>query len=168
MNQNKNNLDQITEFGIELMTLDDTDDILELISSQAKSLVNAQRCSIFVVDKENVTLWTKLNDGAQMIVIPIDSGIVGQTYKTQEAQIVNAPYDNPKFMSKIDEKIGYSTKNIITVPVFDSKKELISIIELLNKVDSDFNEKDLEILTFFANFISGSLELSLMSDWFES
>ena len=157
--------EQVLKFGQKLMYIDTTSEILELVSSQAKTLLDAQRCSIFVVDKENHTFWTKVNDGTQMIVIPLDTGIVGRTYKTKQAQIVNLPYEDKDFMSNVDEKIGFTTKNIVTAPVFDSNKELISVIQLLNKIDTDFNDSDLKLLTFFANFISGSLELSLMDDW---
>lgn len=166
MNKYEENREDIVEFGRELMNVDDISDILALISEKAKSLLAAKRCSIFVVDKDNDTLWTKLSDGIEMIVIPLDSGIVGDTYKTKKPQIVNSPYDDERFMSNIDKKVGHTTINIITVPIFDSKKEVIAIIQLLNKLESDFDNKDLAMLSFFANFVSGSIELSLMSDWF--
>ena len=154
---------QIAEFGQKLMTLEDIDNSLELISEEAKNLMNAERCSIFIVDQEDMMLWTKLSDGIGRIVISLDAGIVGDTYQKQAAQIVNTPYDDERFLPGIDKKSGYKTKNMITVPIFDSKRDIIGIIQLLNKSRFDFDEKDLETLTFFANYVSGSLELALMS-----
>ena len=155
---------QIAEFGQKLMSLADMDKALELISHEAKKLLDAQRCSIFIVDKEDMILWTKLSDGIGRIVIALDAGIVGDTYQTQKPQIVNEPYEDKRFIQNIDKKSGYKTKNIITVPIFDSKREIIGVIELLNKSRFDFDNKDLEVLTFFANYVSGSLELVLMGD----
>jgi len=40
----------------------------------------------------------------------------------------------------------------------------MGVMQLLNKPQLDFDEKDLEILTFLANYVSGSLEIVLMSD----
>jgi GAF domain-containing protein len=97
-------------------------------------------------------------------VISLDSGIVGDTYQKQKSQIVNNPYDDERFLQNIDKKSGFITKNIITVPIFDSERDIIGIIQLLNKSRFDFNEDDLETLTFFANYVSGSLELALMSE----
>ncbi|MBA3026597.1 MAG: GAF domain-containing protein [Sulfurimonas sp.] len=154
---------QIAEFGQKLMSLGEIENVLELIAGEAKKLVNTERCSIFIVDKEDGILWTKLSDGIGRIVISLDSGIVGDTYQKQSAQIVNDPYGDARFLQVIDKKSGYTTKNIITVPIFDSKREIIGIIELLNKSRTDFTNEDLETLTFFANYISGSLELVLMS-----
>ncbi len=155
---------QIAEFGQKLMALEDMDQALNLISVEAKKLLNADRCSIFIVDKEDDILWTKLSDGIGRIVIALDAGIVGDTYQMQKPQVVNRPYEDSRFAQNIDKKSGYTTKNIITVPIFDSKRDVIGVIQLLNKSRSEFDDKDLDSLTFFANYVSGSLELVLMGD----
>ena len=157
-------INQIAKFGQELMALDNMDNVLELISGEVKNLLNTERCSIFIVDKDDEILWTKLSDGIGRIVISLDSGIVGDTYQKQEAQIVNNPYEDSRFLSHIDKKSGFVTKNIITVPIFNSKRDVIGIIQLLNKSRFDFDDTDLETLTFFANYVSGAIELVLMKD----
>ena len=156
--------DQIAEFGQKLMTLKNTEHALELISDEAKSLVDADRCSIFIVDKEDKMLWSKLSDGIGRIVLSLNSGIVGDTYNKREPQIVNNPYEDDRFLKNIDKKSGYKTKNMITVPIFDSKRNVMGIIQLLNKSRFDFDQEDLEMLTFFANYVSGSLELSILKE----
>ncbi len=155
---------QIAEFGKRLMSMDDMENVLELISEEAKSLVDAERCSIFIVDYEDKILWTKLSDGIGRIVIGLDSGVVGMTYKTKKPQIVNNPYEDEHFLPNIDKKSGYTTKNMITVPIFDSKRNVMGIMQLLNKKRFDFGNEDLELLTFFANYVSGSLELVILSE----
>jgi len=155
---------QIAEFGQKLMSLGKVDNALELIADEAKQLLNADRCSIFIVDAEDKMLWTKLADGIGRIVISLDSGIVGDTYIKNEPQLVNNPYEDDRFLPNIDKKSGYVTRNIITTPIYNSKREIIGIIQLLNKSRGDFDEKDLEDLAFLANYVSGSLELILMSE----
>jgi len=159
-----NNITQVGEFGTKLMTSTNIDDALILVSNEVKSLVNADRCSIFIVDAKDQILWTKLSDGIGRIVVSLDSGIVGDTYKKQEIQIVNNPYEDPRFLQSIDKKSGYTTKNMICVPMFNSKREVMGIIQLLNKSRNDFDEADSNRLAFFANFVSGSLELLLMNE----
>ncbi len=155
---------QIAEFGKKLMALGKIENSLELIADEAKMLLNADRCSIFIVDTQDNMLWTKLSDGIGRIVIALDAGIVGDTYTSATPQVVNAPYDDPRFLPSIDKKSGYVTRNVITVPIFDSKRDVIGVIQLLNKSRSDYDDKDLETLTFFANYVSGSLELVLMNE----
>ncbi len=155
---------QIAEFGKKLMALNSMSHALDLIGEEAKKLFGADRCSIFIVDNEDKMLWTKLSDGIGKIVIGLDAGIVGDTYAKQEGQIVNKPYEDSRFLPHIDKKSGYTTKNMITAPIFDSKRDIMGIIQLLNKSRSDFNADDLETLNFFANYVSGSLELVLMQE----
>jgi len=144
------NFDQIAEFGQKLMRLKNVEQVLELISDKAKSFVDADRCSIFIVDKEDKILWTKFSDGLGRIVIALDSGVVGDTYSKQKSQIVNEPYEDERFLQNIDKQSGYKTENMITVPIFDSKRNVMGIIQLLNKFRNGFNEADEEVLAFFA------------------
>ena len=153
---------EIAEFGQQLMVLKDIEQSIELISTEAKKLVSADRCSIFIVDEEEKILWTKLSDGIGRIVVSLSSGIVGETYLKEKPQVVNRPYDDSRFLATIDKKSGYTTKNIITVPIFNSQRKVMGIIQLLNKSRFDFDDKDLETLTFFANYVSGSLELAML------
>jgi GAF domain-containing protein len=155
---------QIAEFGQKLMALGGVESALSLISEEAKELLRADRCSIFIVDAEDKMLWTKVADGIGRIVIRLDSGIVGDTYMKKEPQLVNNPYEDKRFLPNIDKKTGYVTRNMITTPIYNSKRDIIGIIQLLNKSRGDFNEDDLADLAFLANYVSGSLELILMSE----
>lgn len=154
---------KIAEFGRKLISEERIEDSLELISQEARQLVKAERCSIFIVDHEVEMLWTKHSDGIGRIAIGLDSGIAGQTYQKQEAQIVNNPYEDSRFMAKIDEKSGFVTRNILTIPIFDSKRDVIGVIQMLNKDEGDFTAEDEKTLAFLANYVSGTLELAMMA-----
>jgi GAF domain-containing protein len=158
----KESYTKIAEFGKSLAAQSNLDNALEVIAEEAKTLLDVERCSIFIVDKEAMMLWTKHSDGIGRIAIGMDSGIAGDTYKKQEPQLVNNPYEDARFLPKIDEKSGFTTRNMMTVPIFDSKREVIGVIQLLNKNNGDFSEEDLDTLTFLANYVSGTIELSLM------
>jgi GAF domain-containing protein len=155
---------RIADFGKRLTALDRLEDALPSISEEAKAIVNAERCSIFMVDAEGEMLWTKLSDGIGRIAIGINSGIVGDTVQKRIAQLVNNPYENSRFLAKIDEKSGFVTRNILAIPIFSSRQEVIGVIQLLNKYNGDFDEKDEGMMSFFANYISGTLELALLME----
>lgn len=155
---------RIADFGKKLSLLDHLENALSTIAEEAKAIVNAERCSIFMVDQANGMLWTKLSDGIGRIAIGIDSGIVGDSVRTKTAQRVNNPYEDSRFLAKIDEKSGFVTRNILAVPIFNSRQEAIGVIQLLNKYSGDFDENDEGIMNFFANYISGTLELALLME----
>ncbi len=155
---------RIADFGKKLTSLDRIEEALPTISEEAKAIVNAERCSIFMVDYQGGMLWTKLSDGIGRIAIGIDSGIVGHTVKTKTAQLVNNPYEDDRFLAKIDAKSGFITQNILAIPIFNSRQEVIGVIQLLNKYHGDFDQNDEGIMSFFANYISGTLELALLME----
>lgn len=154
----------IARFGQRFMGEEKLENALGMIAEEAKSLVGAERCSIFMVDRDAEMLWTKLSDGIGRIAIALNSGIAGDTYAKREPQIVNNPYEDKRFLPKIDEKSGFVTRNMITVPIFGSKRDVIGVIQMLNKREGDYTAEDTEMLAFLANFVSGTLELALMRE----
>jgi len=153
---------RIAQFGKTLAQFDNIDATLPSIAEEAKAIINAERCSIFIVDHSTDMLWTKLSDGIGRIAIGLDSGIVGLCVSTEQPVIVNNPYEDTRFLSKIDKKSGFVTRNILTIPIFSSKQNVVGVIQLLNKYNGDFDESDEGIMGFFANYISGTLELALL------
>ena len=161
---NPNKFAEISNFDKELMNIQEVDSALDLIAIEAKRVLKCERCSIFLIDYESQILWTKHSDGIGRIAISTDTGIVGHTFKTKSPQIENNPYENQFFMPNIDKKSGFTTRNIITTPIYDSNHEVIGIIQLLNKIESDFDEEDMKILNFFSNYVSKTLELALLQE----
>ena len=156
--KNRNSQSKLSKFGRELLSKESLEDGLVYISEYAKNNFAADRCSIFIYDPENYKLWTPLADGVDKIVISSDLGLVGQTLRTKKPVIENNAYENVNFLPDIDMQTGYYTQNIAAVPIFDSQREAVGVLELLNK-EEGFNNNDIKFLTFFSHYISGFLEL---------
>jgi signal transduction protein with GAF and PtsI domain len=149
---------KLADFGRELLTKASLEDGLPLISKYVKDVVGADRCSIFIYNAKEHRLWTTIAEGVERIEVDVQEGVVGHTIRTQEPIITNDAYAHPHFLPKIDKETGYKTHNLITAPIFDSKRIIIGVLELLNK-EGGFNEEDVKFMKFFAHYISGFLEL---------
>ena len=149
----------LAQFGRELLDKKTLSEGLPLISSYAKDILNSERCSIFVYDEKNKELWTVLADGVERIVVPKRSGLVGKALKERKAFFQNTPYEDENFLVEIDKKTGFKTENIIVAPIFNSKREILGVLELLNK-KGGFDEDDIKFVEFFAHYISGFIELA--------
>ena len=152
---------KIATFGQELLNKTSLREGLPLISKYAKEIIGAERCSIFIHDKGEDTLWTTLADNIEKIIIPANKGVVGATLKEQKPLLVNDVTAHPLFLSDIDESTGYHTRNLITSPVFNSQRRIIGVLELLNK-EGGFNEQDEKFMIFFSHYISGYIELATL------
>jgi len=148
---------RLADFGKNLLDKTSLAEGLDYISMNAKSMIGAERCSIFIYNQEENELWTTLADGAEKIVIPYDIGICGQTIRVGKPIIENEPYDNSNFLSDIDMQTGYYTQNVLTAPIFDSRREIIGVLQLLNK-EGGFHKKDVERISSFSDHVSRFIE----------
>ena len=102
----------------------DTDMLINTIVMAAKNLINCDRATLFLVDKKNQQLYTKIADGLgdslKEIRMPINAGIAGSV--ATENKIINIPdaYADSRFNRSFDAQTGYTTRNILCVPVNNS------------------------------------------------
>ena len=154
----KNRSLKLAEFARELLSKNSLEEGMPLISKYVKEVIGADRCSIFIYESDKGELWTTLADEVDKIIIPAERGFVGFTLKSRKPVMTNDAYSHPEFLPEIDKKTGYVTRNIIAAPIFSSKREIIGVLELLNKEDK-FDDEDVKFMIFFAHYISGFLEL---------
>ena len=149
---------KLVEFGTKILYKNSLPEGLPLISSYAKIITGADRCSMFIYDPKKEELWTTLADGVEKLIIPSNKGIVGETLDSKKGIIENDVDSNPHFLSDVDMHTGYDTRNVITAPIFNIKKEVVGVIQLLNK-HNGFTEDDLKYLIFFAHSLSEFIDL---------
>ena len=150
---------KLADFGRELLNKKSLVEGLPLISKYVKDVVGAERCSIFIYNARKRELWTTIADGVDKISVPFDKGLVGHTIEVKKPIIENDAYSNSHFLKDIDEGTGYKTNNIITAPIFNSQRDIIGVLELLNK-ENGFDNDDVKFMIFFAHYVSGFLELT--------
>lgn len=137
----------------------DLDALLILIMQSVTTVMGADRSSLFLVDRENAQLRSRVAQGAPEIRVPINEGIAGHTATTGETANIRDAYSDPRFNREIDSKMGYQTKNILCMPILNPRSEIIGVVEVLNRLDgSPFSEDDEELLGAFAGLAGISLE----------
>ena len=121
------------------------DRLFELIVNQMTGLLRAQTCSVFLHDPQTDELWSMVSSDLQKNKIRISArcGISGWVYSHQTPQIVDNPYDDPRFLKGIDRKTGFRTRNILCLPLINRSKVCIGTLQVLNKKDGGFTEQDL-------------------------
>lgn len=133
-----------------LSMADDAAPLLEQIAQEAARLLNCDRSSIFLWDKERneVEARPALGVKGSSLRIPAGEGIVGETLKTGKAICVEDAYDDPRFNQEVDRKSGYRTRNLICVPLRDAQNTVVGAFEGINQNDGQpFSQDDIECLT---------------------
>ena len=133
------------------------------ITRKLAQLVNAERSSLFLVDRPSQTLLLRITEGLagrQEIRIPIGSGIAGSVAASGKAERVPDAYQDPRFNPEVDKTFGYHTKSIMTMPMFDRRGEVFAVAQLLNRRDgqafTDEDEKHIaDLLASIARIVEG-------------
>lgn len=116
----------------------DLEETLSKVMEEAKELMQADRSTLWLLDKERHQLWTKIpiNGVLQEIRIPMDAGFAGQVATTGQPLLI--PYDlyshpNSVTSKETDKKTGYRTCSMLCMPVFNAGGDLIAVTQLVNK-----------------------------------
>ncbi|XP_051854046.1 cAMP and cAMP-inhibited cGMP 3',5'-cyclic phosphodiesterase 10A isoform X2 [Antechinus flavipes] len=150
------------------------DSLLEHIMIYAKNLVNADRCALFQVDHKNKELYSDLfdigeeNEGKPVfkktkeIRFSIDKGIAGQVARTGEVLNIPDAYADPRFNREVDLYTGYTTRNILCMPIV-SRGSVIGVVQMVNKISgSAFSKTDENNFKMFAVFCALALHCANM------
>lgn len=137
-------------------------DMVKVVMDTARELVNADRCTLFLYDEETDELWSKLAHGSEQIRIPSDRGLAGHVFQTGEVFNTKNAYAEPLFNQIVDQKSGYRTSSILSVPLINHENEIVGVIQAINKLSGDFsfNDDDVIQLQSFAAVATTTLEKS--------
>ena len=134
---------------------------ISIISEAIKDIIKADRCSIFVHDKNTNSFWTVYADEISYIELPDDQGIISEVFKTKKTIIDNDIQLNQNAIKSIDST--YITKSLISMPILGFNDECIGVVQLLNKYDDEgFNEKDKTILQFVVNHFTTFIQMIVL------
>ncbi|AEE48572.1 GAF domain-containing protein [Haliscomenobacter hydrossis] len=140
----------------------DLSSLIRMIITKASEITRSDRSSFFLLDKEEDVLWTKYGEGLGAHIIKTRKGLAYRVAKSKQPHIENDPYNNPLFDQSIDREMDYTTHCIISIPVFNTTKEVIGVIQSMNKKDGAFTTQDLFILNGFASQISIAIQNSTL------
>jgi len=109
------------------------------VMDEAKELMNADRSTLWLIDRDRHELWTKItqdNGSTKELRVPIGKGFAGIV--AASGQKLNIPfdlYDHPDSATakQIDQQNGYRTCSLLCMPVFNGDQELIGVTQLVNK-----------------------------------
>lgn len=122
------------------------DSLIEKIIENSTKLVDADRGTLYITDGSRTHLISKVAQGTGSFMIPIDTGLAGTVASTGKVINIDDVYRDSRFNSSIDKKTGYRTKSLMTLPVFDQKKDIIAVVQLINKLNGgSFTERDIEM-----------------------
>ena len=164
LRQKEKELYSIQKIGQALSSTLNIDDLLNLVMKEITFLMNADRSTLYLVDRRKKEIWSKIALKAEVKEIrqKFGKGISG--YVAETGRKINIPdaYQDSRFDPSTDKRTGYRTRSILCIPVWEplsmgKKAKLMAVIQVLNKKTGSFTEEDEGILEAIGSEVSIAL-----------
>ncbi|MCC5663584.1 GAF domain-containing protein [Nostoc sp. CHAB 5784] len=117
----------------------DLEDTLKRVMDEAKELMNADRSTLWLIDRDRHELWTKItqDDGStKELRVPVGKGFAGIV--AASGKKLNIAFDlyhhaDSDTAKQLDQQNGYRTCSLLCMPVFNADQQLIGVTQLVNK-----------------------------------
>jgi adenylate cyclase len=138
----------------------DLEALIIRIVDKISHILNAERTSLFLWDRQTDELWSKAAQGPEITEIrfPRSCGLAGCVVSTGETINIRDAYKDIRFNQSIDEQTGFRTRSVLCTPVINRQGEIIGVTEVINKNKGVFDADDEDLLQALSSQISISLE----------
>jgi serine phosphatase RsbU (regulator of sigma subunit) len=160
-----NIIDIILDYSTKISRETDNDSLLLILADFGKTLVESDRATLWLIDREEEVFWTKVGHGIDNIKIPLTAGIIGEVYEQEKTIIVNDPYNYPKFNPAIDKQTNYLTKSILATPIYNKENKMIGIFQAINKLNEQnkFSNEDSQLFNIAISYIANILDVDKLA-----
>ena len=148
-------IDRLKEISTWVSSVQDLDQLLELIIETATRMMDAKASSLLLLDPKTQRLYFKVEtekkkDDVKQFEIEMGQGIAGYVAQTGEPLLIPNVSEDPRWYKEISESIGFETRSIACVPM-KLRGDTIGVVEIIDKADgSAITGEDLKRLSVFA------------------
>jgi signal transduction histidine kinase len=168
MHQRERELDAARLLSETLFQHTRLDDLVEHALRTALEVVDAEAGSVLLADPESKQLVFHHSIGQRPVPagtkISWDYGIASAIFHSERAEIIPDVKQDVRHFPGIDLEVGYTTRDMITLPLKRWKGTPIGVLNVLNKCHGSFTEDDLAILTILSALTSTAIEQTRLTE----
>jgi Nif-specific regulatory protein len=132
---------------------------------RTRDLLKAESSAILLLDEETQELFfpcsadvaREVEERFAAIRFPADRGIAGWVLQNGIAQLVPDVSRDERWYAQVDKQSGMTTHSLLCVPL-RTRRGMLGVIELRNKVEGGFTTEDLTFLDALAGSIAVAIE----------
>ena len=156
----------LSRFGRLIATESRLESLLTIIAEEVRNILDADRCSVFLVDAYKGELWTKIALGMEekILRMPLGQGIAGFVARTGSAVNIREAYRDTRFTQDLDRITGYQTRTVLAVPLKGRDGQVLGVFEVLNKSKGSFTDEDEGLLRVLGTMAASFIENASLYD----
>lgn len=148
-------------------TVDTYESLLRFYVDILPRLLEAERCTIYIIELGTNKIWSKFGTGIEekQIEAPWEGSVAGRVVTAGEGVIENDLDRRSGFHKVIGEETGFTTRNMVCVPIPSvTGHGVTGAIQVLNKTGHrPFTSADRELLEEVATYLSMSIESIILN-----
>ena len=87
-----------------------------------------------------------------------DQGLAGMVFQSGKAFVSEDVGTERAHLQELGEKVGYVTRNMVTVPLMSPETEPLGVMQVLNKREGQFDERDVNLIEIIAAQIAVAIK----------
>jgi len=137
--------------------------LLHQIIAVTKSLIEAESCSLFLIEEGSGDLVFHANTGddekqlKEVCRLKMGCGIAGWCAEHVETARLSDVYGDARFNAEYDRLTNFRTRNMICVPLLAHGK-LIGVAEVINHHQGNFSEADEQLMESMMQMVSIAID----------
>jgi putative nucleotidyltransferase with HDIG domain len=117
---------------------------------------------LFKIDRINQKLYSKFSVLPVDFELSLNEGVTGWVARTGKSAVVNKPCEDHRYYPHFDRIHNLKTKNLLATPINDSRGKAIGVLVFANKINSGFDEEDLELAESLSAQMSVAFENAML------
>jgi len=144
----------------------DNNEINMIIEELLKDFSSAERATLLIFDKEQMTLFNDKNENAQKFSVVGDAGLTGQALQTKKSVIYNHVTSEKHYVPAIDNPEKMRIKGQIILPLIEND-QIFGIIRVSRSIMSNrnFTKNELDMLKSIDGFLIKIIKILLNGDF---
>ena len=126
--------------------------------AEISAMLHADRTTIYELRGEMLHGLAVQGEASVEVGVPVGNGVAGQVAERGRAINLKDAYRHPAFDPKFDKLTGYRTRSMLCVPMRNPKRDIIGVVQVLNKQEGYFTVDDEHLLTALAGQAAITLE----------
>jgi len=157
-------LNSILEVAKAMTVQRDIETLLPTILREAARVVEAERCSLFILDREKNELWSRIAPGHHRR----DSRPPRQRHRRRgraerpDRQHSRRVRMTPASTAASTSPTNFRTKSILCAPMRDARGDVTGVIQALNAASGEFDSEDEELLLALGGQAASAIENALL------
>ena len=154
-------LDTIRQVGSALASSTfDISKVLKYTMDMIREVMNVEAGSLLFLEEDELEIAVAFNikiKSMKKFRLKIGQGIAGYVAARGKSIMVNDIEKSPHFFPMVDQSSGFTTQSALCVPMV-SQGKVIGVIEVLNKINGEFDTNDKDLLQSIATSVCIALE----------